>query len=118
MVVITGILIAGGGSFFLTMLFWRFTGQKSKDAISAFYEKMDTPIDEKKELIGSEDVRQLIVIGRFAIVAGGGILVLLLIPNSWEDRLAILATGSFVLIVGAVLYALGRRSENRIVSTD
>lgn len=111
--VVGGIIILGGGSFLLSTLTWKWVGKDTKDVISEFYKRMHTPVDAEKENIAPEDNRQFLIIGVLAIIVGGGILVLMLLPNTIVDRIAIFITGSIILSVGIILHRIGVKHRDK-----
>lgn len=113
-----GVLIIGGGTFMLTTLFWRFVKPAQRKQISDFYERMNTPIDVEKEVVGAEDMRQLVLIGMMVRIVGIGILLMIFIPNPWSGRLVIVLTGLAITAVGQFFYRKGKQSEKKIEATD
>ena len=105
-----GIIGIGAGSFFLSGLFWKYTGEKAKAAIATFYETINRPIDTEKENVGSEDIRQLRMVGSMAIIIAIGLLVVVLFPNTPKSRGIISATAASVFLIGWLMNRAGHRS--------
>ncbi|MEA2068394.1 MAG: hypothetical protein U9P12_04270 [Verrucomicrobiota bacterium] len=105
-----GIIGIGAGSFFLSGLFWKSTGEKAKAAIAEFYGNINRPIDTEKENVGSEDVRQLKLVGSMAMIIAIGLLVVVLFPNTLKSRGIISATAASVFLIGWLMNRAGRRS--------
>jgi Na+/proline symporter len=113
-----GILAAGGGSFFLSRLFWKYTGQSAKETIAAFYETMNRPVDTEREAVGSEDVRQLKLVGSMAMIIAAGLFVVVLFPNSLASRGIIAATAASIFVIGWLMNRAGRRSLEKVQQKD
>jgi Na+/proline symporter len=113
-----GILAAGGGSFFLSRLFWKYTGQSAKETIAAFYETMNRPVDTEREAVGSEDVRQLKLVGSMAMIIAAGLFVVVLFPNSLKSRGIIAATAASIFVIGWLMNRTGRRSLEKVQQKD
>lgn len=73
---------------------------------------MDRPVDFETEVGGSEDMRQLIIIGILAMIIGGGICLLSFFAGSLSGIVSCLGVGGIVLVVGLLLYRQGRKSKN------
>jgi Na+/proline symporter len=105
-----GIFVAGAGSFFLSMLCWKYVGEKAKAGIAEFYETINRPVDMEKEGVGSEDVRQLKLVGSMAMMISAGLFVVVLFPNPLKARALIAVTAASVFIIGWLMNRAGRRS--------
>lgn len=105
-----GILGIGAGTFFLSGLFWKWTGQKAKEAVAEFYQRMNSPVDTSAEVSGSEDVSQLKLVGKMAMIISGGLFVVVFFPNPMVARGIIAATAGLVFVVGFFMSIAGRRS--------
>jgi solute:Na+ symporter, SSS family len=68
---------------------------------------MRTPVDFEKEVGAGSDGHQLKVIGLLAVITGGLILLLLLVPNTLAGRLCILSVSLFVLVIGLLMMLSG-----------
>ncbi|HCD32828.1 MAG TPA: hypothetical protein DER01_10510 [Phycisphaerales bacterium] len=100
----------GATAYLLTMPFWRFEKPAYQQQVGDFFEQMHRPIDFEKEVGKANDLKQLAIIGRFALIGGLLILLLLLIPQSIRDRLCVLFVSGFVTGVGGLLIMASRRS--------
>lgn len=105
-----GILAVGSGSFFLSMLCWRFVGEKAKAGIEEFYETMNRPVDTEKENVGSEDIRQLKLTGSMAMLISLGLLVVVVFPNPLKARAIVATTAASVFLVGWLMNRAGRNT--------
>jgi len=93
--------------FFGTMLWYR--GEDRE--VTKFFTDMKTPIDPAVEQVPfyNRDSVQYRVIGLQALVYGGFIYLLLLIPNSVVARLCILFCGTLLAGAGLAMWLIGRR---------
>lgn len=108
-----GILAIGTGSFFLTRLFWLYTSESAKEGIAQFYERLNRPVDTEAEGVGSEDVRQLKLVGMMAMLVAAGLMGVVLFPNGIGARLMIGATSISIFAVGWLMNRAGRRSMEK-----
>ncbi len=93
--------------------FHRTRGEAEKSRVEAFFQQMNTPVDFKKEIGEDNDAQQCRLLGLLCLVYGGFITLLVLIPNSGRGRLALLACGGMVLIVGSLLHWNSRRLQRK-----
>lgn len=112
---ITGI---GTASFFLTSLFWKQTRDDIKASIAKFYETMNRPIDHEAEGVGSEDVRQLKLVGMMSMLIAGGLLLVVLFPNTWTGRGIVFVTAFSIFVVGWLMNRAGTRSLKAAQSAE
>ncbi len=105
------IMLVGSLAFWGTRFAWGTASLEYREKVDAFFVRMKTPVDFKKEVGAGTDRSQLKVIGTVACLAGGLICLLLLIPNPLEGRLVILFIGGFVAGVGGLLLMASRRAE-------
>lgn len=103
------VLLGGLGVYLFSMLFYDSTAQELKDKWAAFYKRMETPIDFEKEVGDANDGDQLVQIGRFAVVLGSLIGLLVLLDNPLWGRLCILGITSFVAGIGALMWIMGNK---------
>lgn len=108
-----GILIISILVFSIARFFWHKVKPAEQAKINAFYDKMETPVDASREVVGSEDTRQLILVGTLAMVFGGGLFCVALFPASIPDRLIILIIASAITSIGLGLRSVGLRSKKR-----
>ncbi len=113
-----GMMIVCISAYLLAGLFHRKESAEKKALTDVFYEKMDRPVDFEKEVGGNEDMRQLIIIGILAMVAGSGICLLTFFAGSVSGSLSCLGVGGFVLLVGILLHRQGVRSRRQLAQTD
>lgn len=103
------VLLGGASMYFLSMLFYKSTPQTLKVKWDAFYQKMETPVDFEKEVGDANDGEQLVQIGKFAVVLGSLIGLLIFLENPVWGRLCILAVTTFVGGIGAIMWWAGSR---------
>jgi Na+/proline symporter len=106
---------AGCVAFFATMPAWRFASADYRRQVDTFFVTMHTPVRFDEEVGESSDQKQLQIIGGFALVIGGLILLLTLLPNGWIDRVGILFVAASLLAVGGLMRWFGR---TRVAATD
>jgi SSS family solute:Na+ symporter len=99
--------------FFATMLFYRMDDRGYVEQVERFFRDMKTPIDPKIEKLPgyARDSVQYRVIGNQALVYGGFVYLLLLIPNSTSARLCVLFCATLLGGTGLILRIIGRRME-------
>ena len=105
----------------LMMLFFWLTGFFHRDRPGStydrnadeFFRRMRTPVDFEREVGNDNTADQARVIGKLACAYGLFIVLLVLIPNTWFDRLSILACALLPLGVGVGLLLYARRVAAR-----
>lgn len=115
---IFGMLFVCGSAYLLSGFFYRRECEEKRELTEAFYTKMDKPVDFEKEVGGSEDFRQLLIIGTLATIIGLGIMILAFFDRTISGVLSCLCTGGVVFVVGIVFYFLGRRSKRMLSLRD
>ena len=103
------------------MLFFWLTGFFHRDRPGStydrnadeFFRRMRTPVDFEREVGNDNTADQARVIGKLACAYGLFIVLLVLIPNTWFDRLSILACALLPLGVGVGLLLYARRVAAR-----
>ena len=87
--------------FVATRLFYRPAPGSSYDEDSAeFFRRMETPVDFEKEVGNDNTAQQAGLLGRIAFIYGVFIAILVLIPNTFADRVSIFACALIPLAVG------------------
>jgi len=105
-----GVLGIGAGSFFLSGLFWTYTSGAAKALVAEFYTRMNRTIDASVEVEGSEDVSQLKLVGKMAMIISSGLFIVVLFPNPMIARCIIVVTAGLVFMVGWFMSRAGRPS--------
>jgi Na+/proline symporter len=78
-----------------------------------FFRRMQTPVDFEKEVGGDNTAQQAGVLGRVALIYGAFIVLLVVVPNTFMDRLSIFACALIPLAVGFGLRGYARRVTAR-----
>ena len=112
------VLLGGASMYFFSMLFYKSTNEDLKRKWNTFYQTMETPVDFEKEVGNANDGEQLVQIGRFAVVLGALISLLLILDNPLWGRLCILGVAAFVGGIGAIMWAAGNRCRQQLGQTD
>ncbi|MEM6334635.1 MAG: hypothetical protein AAF823_14985 [Planctomycetota bacterium] len=102
--------LSAAAGFLVTMPFWSMASPKYREQVDAFFERMYRPVDFEAEVGEGNDLSQLKILGTFALVIGGFICCLMVLPNPLEGRLGILFVGGFVAAVGVVFLMIGNRA--------
>jgi Na+/proline symporter len=82
--------------------------EKRQREIEAFLVTMKTPLAPEEKGSAREAGAQSVRIGRMALCYGGFVALLLLIPNAWTGRLAILFCAAFIGGAGWALIKTGK----------
>jgi len=109
-------LIVGTTTYLLTIPFWKRSPDGYAEQVREFFTVMHTPVDFEKEVGEANDLRQLKVIGSFAVVIGVLICSLMLLPNPLTGKLGILFVGGFVAAIGGLFLLIGRKRSGEAVS--
>jgi Na+/proline symporter len=112
----TGALLAVCSSWFVgSMLIHRRDDRIRADEVGRFFSDMKTPVDPAVEQGPSytRDAVQYRVLGSQAIIYGGFIYLLLLIPNSATARLCILFCATLLAGAGTLMRVIARRLDSR-----
>jgi hypothetical protein len=106
-----GNVALGTGWFLGSTLFWKASPPAHRREVEAFLTRVDTPIDFVGEegAAAANDARQSAAVGWLSLTYGSFVLLLALIPNPLNGRLAFLGCGGVVVIVGLVLIVVSRR---------
>lgn len=105
------ILVSASAWFIGTKLFWNRCNPEYRAQVGAFFMRMNTPVDFAREegAGAANDARQSACVGWLSLAYGAFVCLLALIPNPPIGRLAFLACGSVVLVIGAALVLVSRR---------
>jgi hypothetical protein len=104
-----GTLLAAGGWFFFTTLFYESGSAEHRERVEEFFNRLHTPVAKE----GTEEVQESIylLLGALCLVFGAFILLMIFIPNDFKGRLAFVFCGGAIFLMGAVLYSVGRRKR-------
>ena len=99
--VLGNVLIAGGW-FLATTRFYNVSSEKSQQRDSAFFERMNTPLNAPVDSADHDklDSLQHALLGKLCLVYGSFIMLMALIPNTLEGRLCFLFCGGVVAVIG------------------
>jgi Na+/proline symporter len=111
-----GTLIACGGWFFFTSLFYASSPQEHRDRVEKFFANLHTPIDARADKIQNYDQVIYRLIGGLCLVYGLFVLLLFFIPNKLSGRLCFVFIGGVIFSVGAVLFAVSKRLKRQMDS--
>jgi hypothetical protein len=115
-------IIAGGaGSLILGLSLYGFSALFSSDTpedkqvISAFFKKLDTPVDVVREVFaaGRKQVSTFPLVGGTTIVMGLLMSVILFTDMSADERNALTVIVVIMLVFGALMWYYGKKSEIR-----
>ena len=109
-------LTVGTTTYLLTIPLWKRSPDGYAEQVREFFTVMHTPVDFEKEVGEANDLRQLKVIGSFAVVIGVLICSLMLLPNPLTGKLGILFVGGFVATIGGLFLLIGRKRSGEAVS--
>jgi Na+/proline symporter len=107
-----GTLTVCAGWFFFTSLFYKCSPLEDRERIEEFWTRLHTPVTERGQSEVQESIYRLL--GVLCVVYGCFILMLTLIPNSFEGRMCFVFCGGTILGVGVVLHAVSKKIERRI----
>ena len=103
--------VSGGAGFLVTIPFWWTASLEYRQRVDAFFERMLKPVDFAIEVGNGNDLTQMTYLGAFALVTGGSLCLLLLVPGSARDRLCIAFVGGSVMLVGAAMTSVGKNAR-------
>ncbi|MCC6681732.1 MAG: hypothetical protein IT445_12595 [Phycisphaeraceae bacterium] len=99
-----GLAVFGG-----SRLFWRTTSQAYREQTKRFFTLMHTPVDFEKEVGQGTDHEQLLLNGSVLIAASGFCALLLLVPNTFIDRMWVLLVALTIFAIGLLMRLAGAR---------
>jgi SSS family transporter len=108
-----GVLAASTFGFLISILFAPSKNSAHRKMVNKFFVKMKTPIDFKAEVGEGNDIRQLLIIGRFGLAVTVFIFLLLLIPNPIEGRIVISILAIVVGLVSGLMIKAGTRLNTK-----
>jgi len=94
--------------------------EAKKKEIRDFFRLLDTPVEEKTELVASEidNLSMLGFIGKLATATGLAICAMVLIPQPWPERLKVVSGGAVVLSLGLFMLWNDRKQTHRAASKN
>ena len=109
-----GTIGMGTAWYFFTCLFYKSSPQENHERVEAFFQKLHTPLD--KHGVGAVQTSVYKLLGALCLVYGAFILLLMLIPNKFDGRLAFLFCGGVVFGVGAILFLASKHKSDAQVA--
>lgn len=106
-----GIIFIALTVFFVSRFFWQSTAASKRKKIETFYQRMETPVDAEKEVVGSEDIRHLSLVGILAMLVGAGLLIAAAFPNPAGARITIALTAFMIFGLGFTMHRIGSRKK-------
>mgnify|MGYP001258313957 CR=1 FL=1 len=103
--------VAGFVGLLISFPLWRFAKQSERERIDRFFTKMHTPVDFEKEVGAANDGAQLKLIGVSALSMAVLILLLMVLPNSWDSRIQIMCLSLFIAVIGATMLVTAKRQS-------
>ena len=97
--------------FFFTSLFYKRSNPAHKDSVEDLFKDMNTPIDHVAERNENRDAMQYKLIGTLTLVFGSVLMLGVLIPNEFHERLLFIYCGGGINTVGMILLALHRKKK-------
>ncbi len=104
--------VVGLLSFVATGLFWKKIPESSREKLTVFFTRLHTPVNFEEEVGDANDSQQLKLIGMLALFLGGFISLFLLLPNPASARICIVSVAAAILLIGGVLFTLGRKTKS------
>jgi len=98
--------------FFIGRLLWKSTATGQREKIEKFYRRMETPVDAEKEIVGSEDVRHLSLVGLLAMLVGAGLFLAAAFPNPLGARITIALTALMIFSLGFTMHWIGSPTKS------
>jgi Na+/proline symporter len=112
------VFIAGISSFLFTRLFWNGAGPDYRKQVEGFFTKMHNPVRFTEEVGAANDNRQLKLMGRFTLIIGASIALLLLVPNDSNGRWAILGVIFALFILAGLMLAASTKAAGSGASPE
>jgi SSS family solute:Na+ symporter len=111
---IFGTALIGTAVFTVATLFWNRNTDEVKHSIEKFYIKMDLPVDFATEVGGSENTRQLVLVGILSMTIGIVLAGVVFFPNGPRERIIVGVTSFSIFLVGLLLYRMGRKDDSGV----
>ncbi len=108
-------VILGLSVYFGSILFAKDT-EENKEQIREFFERLNTPVDEVKEVYargGGKESSTFPLVGIVTILIGALVLLLFLTPAEKTNTATYLLLSGVLILFGASMYYFGKRSEKR-----
>lgn len=108
----------GASLFFFSKLF-TLDSEEDHRVVREFFKKIDTPVDVDKEVFGAgkKQISAFPLVGGTMIVMGSLLSLIFLTELRQQERIIVGALISFMILFGAMMWYLGKKSEIRGQST-
>ncbi len=106
---------AFGGSLVLFSKLFTIDSEEDQRIVAEFFKKIDTPVDVEKEVFGAGKVQisAFPLVGGTMIVLGALLSLIFFTDLRAQERVIVGVLVSFMIIFGAVMWYLGKKSEIR-----
>lgn len=106
---------AFGVSLFMFARLFAVDGEEERKIVAEFFKKIDTPVDVEREVFGAGKVQisAFPLVGGTMIVMGGLLGLIFLTDLQAEEQIIVGALISFLIVFGATMWYLGKKSEIR-----
>jgi SSS family solute:Na+ symporter len=106
---------AFGGSLILFSKLFTIDSEEDQRIVAQFFKKIDTPVDVEKEVFGAGkmQISAFPLVGGTMIVLGALLSLIFFTDLRSEERIIVGVLVSFMIIFGAVMWYLGKKSEIR-----
>jgi hypothetical protein len=107
--------LAFGGSLYGFAKMFALDSEEDQQVVREFFRKLDTPVDVAKEVFGAgkKQISAFPLVGATMIVMGGLLSLIFFTGLHGNDAVIVGALISFMIIFGAAMWYLGKRSEIR-----
>jgi hypothetical protein len=104
--------------YFFTSLFYEKSAADYKVGVEEFFARLKRPIEDLTAEQVKENTKVVGAIGTLCLIFGAFVLLMMLVPNSFDKRLGILFSGGCFLVVGWLLRRVAARNSNKQVSSE
>jgi SSS family solute:Na+ symporter len=107
--------LAFGGSLYGFAKMFALDSEEDQQVVREFFRKLDTPVDVAKEVFGAgkKQISAFPLVGATMIAMGGLLSLIFFTGLHGNDAVIVGALISFMIIFGAAMWYLGKRSEIR-----
>jgi SSS family solute:Na+ symporter len=106
---------AFGVSLYFFCKLFALDSEEDHRVVTEFFKKIDTPVDVEKEVFGAgkKQISAFPLVGGTMIVMGALLSLIFLTQLHSQEKVIVAALISFMILFGAVMWYLGKRSEIR-----
>jgi predicted CDP-diglyceride synthetase/phosphatidate cytidylyltransferase len=107
--------VAFGGSLILFSKLFTIDSEDDQRIVAQFFKKIDTPVDVEKEVFGAgkKQISAFPLVGGTMIVMGALLSLIFFTDLQSQEQIIVGVLISFMIIFGAVMWYLGKKSEIR-----